>query len=118
MGACCSTGERPHGFFMAEEGQKGKENRAEKGSDHHIQSAENSGVRVRFEGSSRFTSMFSQQGRKGINQDAMTVWEVLPTENCSLGDMFSLKDGFFFLDYVFFQISDGVFRLENDNAKI
>lgn len=84
MGACCSTGERPHGFFMAEEGQKGKENRAEKGSDHHIQSAENSGVRVRFEGSSRFTSMFSQQGRKGINQDAMTVWEVLHTENCSL----------------------------------
>ncbi|KAF7142674.1 hypothetical protein RHSIM_Rhsim05G0226300 [Rhododendron simsii] len=76
MGACCSTGERPHGFFMAEEGQKGKENRAEKGSDHHhIQNAENSGVRVRFEGSSRFTSMFSQQGRKGINQDAMTVWE-------------------------------------------
>lgn len=112
MGACCSTGERPHGFFMAEEGQKGKENRAEKGSDHHIQNAENSGVRVRFEGSSRFTSMFSQQGRKGINQDAMTVWEVVfHIENCSLGDMFSLKDRFFFLDYAFFPKIRWVFRV-------
>ncbi|CAH9103249.1 unnamed protein product [Cuscuta europaea] len=33
------------------------------------------GARVRFHGYSRFVSMYSQQGRKGINQDAMTVWE-------------------------------------------
>lgn len=33
-------------------------------------------ARIRLEGPSRFTSMYSQQGRKGTNQDAMTVWEV------------------------------------------
>ncbi|GAV76897.1 PP2C domain-containing protein [Cephalotus follicularis] len=33
------------------------------------------GSLVRLQGSSRYTSMFTQQGRKGINQDAMTVWE-------------------------------------------
>ncbi|GFY82483.1 protein phosphatase 2C family protein [Actinidia rufa] len=43
--------------------------------DDHKQNAENCGPRVRFEGSSRFISMYTQQGRKGTNQDAMTVWE-------------------------------------------
>ncbi|KAK1398139.1 PPM-type phosphatase domain-containing protein [Heracleum sosnowskyi] len=33
------------------------------------------GARVRVKGSSKYTSMFSQQGTKGNNQDAMTVWE-------------------------------------------
>ncbi|KAJ8898905.1 hypothetical protein K2173_008397 [Erythroxylum novogranatense] len=33
------------------------------------------GARVRLHGSSRYISMYSQQGRKGVNQDAMTVWE-------------------------------------------
>nr|GMC95412.1 probable protein phosphatase 2C 65 [Ipomoea batatas]GMC97661.1 probable protein phosphatase 2C 65 [Ipomoea batatas]GME08927.1 probable protein phosphatase 2C 65 [Ipomoea batatas] len=32
-------------------------------------------ARVRLHGSSALTSMYSKQGRKGINQDAMTVWE-------------------------------------------
>ncbi|KAH7867397.1 hypothetical protein Vadar_032856 [Vaccinium darrowii] len=74
MGACCSSGERFQGFTTVEEGHNGKESWVEKGNDH-VQNADNFGVRVRFEGTSRFTSMFSQQGRKGINQDAMTVWE-------------------------------------------
>ncbi|KAF7845258.1 putative protein phosphatase 2C 65 [Senna tora] len=33
------------------------------------------GARIRIRGSSRFVSMYSQQGSKGINQDALTVWE-------------------------------------------
>uniref|UniRef100_A0A7N0T628 PPM-type phosphatase domain-containing protein n=1 Tax=Kalanchoe fedtschenkoi TaxID=63787 RepID=A0A7N0T628_KALFE len=33
------------------------------------------GARVRLEGNSVFASMFTQKGMKGINQDAMTVWE-------------------------------------------
>lgn len=34
------------------------------------------GARVRLHGASKFISMYTQQGRKGVNQDAMTVWEV------------------------------------------
>ncbi|EPS62214.1 hypothetical protein M569_12579, partial [Genlisea aurea] len=34
-----------------------------------------SGARIRLQGSSKYISMFTQQGKKGINQDAMTVWE-------------------------------------------
>ncbi|KAJ8461068.1 hypothetical protein OPV22_033994 [Ensete ventricosum] len=33
------------------------------------------GARVRLKGSSTVASMFTQQGWKGVNQDAMTVWE-------------------------------------------
>ncbi|GFY82432.1 protein phosphatase 2C family protein [Actinidia rufa] len=58
--------------------------------DDHKQNAENCGPRVRFEGSSRFISMYTQQGRKGTNQDAMTVWENFNGEKdayfCALTD--------------------------------
>lgn len=37
---------------------------------------EDGGSRVRLRGNSLHTSMFTQGGSKGINQDAMTVWEV------------------------------------------
>lgn len=37
---------------------------------------EHYGARVRLRGPSRYTSMYCQQGSKGINQDALTVWEV------------------------------------------
>ncbi|CAN4126233.1 unnamed protein product [Withania somnifera] len=33
------------------------------------------GANIRLCGFSKFVSMYSQQGKKGINQDAMTVWE-------------------------------------------
>jgi len=33
------------------------------------------GAHVRLQGSSKFVSMYTQQGKKGANQDAMTVWE-------------------------------------------
>lgn len=34
------------------------------------------GARIRLDGFSDFTSMYTQQGRKGVNQDSMTVWQV------------------------------------------
>lgn len=34
------------------------------------------GAITRLKGSSRFVSMYTQQGKKGVNQDSMTVWEV------------------------------------------
>ncbi|KAI4324493.1 hypothetical protein MLD38_029980 [Melastoma candidum] len=33
------------------------------------------GAKIRLRGSSDYVSMFKQQGKKGVNQDAMTVWE-------------------------------------------
>lgn len=38
---------------------------------------EHSGAMIRMRGSSRFVSMYTQQGKKGVNQDSMTVWEVI-----------------------------------------
>ncbi|RDX68597.1 putative protein phosphatase 2C 65, partial [Mucuna pruriens] len=38
-------------------------------------SYEHDGALVRLRGSSRFVSMYTQQGQKGVNQDSMTVWE-------------------------------------------
>ena len=35
-------------------------------------------------GSSGIASLFTQQGKKGTNQDAMIVWEVLPLSICFL----------------------------------
>lgn len=36
----------------------------------------NDGAVIRSRGSSKHVSMSIKQGKKGINQDAMTVWEV------------------------------------------
>ncbi|KAL2330653.1 hypothetical protein Fmac_018234 [Flemingia macrophylla] len=36
---------------------------------------ERGGALVRLRGSSKFVSMYSQQGQKGVNQDSMAVWE-------------------------------------------
>ncbi|KAL6987909.1 hypothetical protein U1Q18_013655 [Sarracenia purpurea var. burkii] len=74
MGACCSRGDRFDGFMLEHDRYDNKPRGARK-DDDRLHNADNSAARVRFEGSSRFISMFTQQGRKGINQDAMTVWE-------------------------------------------
>ncbi|KAI7979488.1 putative protein phosphatase 2C 65 [Camellia lanceoleosa] len=86
MGACCSRDERFNGFIV-EEGHKKREIGAKRDDNHnipdkdciddddHIPNADCIGGRVRLEGSSKLVSMFSQQGRKGVNQDSMTVWE-------------------------------------------
>ncbi|KAL6534479.1 hypothetical protein OROHE_013404 [Orobanche hederae] len=71
MGACCSChrGSRFSSYYIEEEGE-GREV-----DDDGIILRGDAGARVRLQGSSKYVSMFSQQGKKGINQDAMTVWE-------------------------------------------
>ncbi|WOH10924.1 hypothetical protein DCAR_0830401 [Daucus carota subsp. sativus] len=72
MGACCTAQikrERNDGL-PARMHEGGKENGSE-----DIVTQGDFGALVRLQGSSTFVSMFSQQGRKGVNQDAMTVWE-------------------------------------------
>ncbi|KAK6118236.1 hypothetical protein DH2020_048022 [Rehmannia glutinosa] len=69
MGACCSChrGGRLSGYLVDED------ERVIDGDDIILRG--DAGARVRLQGSSKYVSMFSQQGKKGINQDAMTVWE-------------------------------------------
>lgn len=74
MGACCSCHRidrvaKFEGFFI-------EEAYAREVDDENIIFKGDGGARVRLQGSSKYVSMFSQQGRKGVNQDAMTVWEV------------------------------------------
>ncbi|KAL2500420.1 putative protein phosphatase 2C 65 [Forsythia ovata] len=71
MGACCSCqrGGNFQGFFVEEN----KEERQVEDDDIIFRG--DGGARVRLQGSSKYVSMFTQQGKKGINQDAMTVWE-------------------------------------------
>ncbi|KVI03271.1 Protein phosphatase 2C [Cynara cardunculus var. scolymus] len=78
MGSCCSCywGVRYEGYFVDEE-----VNPVEVGGGstvdnvHNVITIGDCGARVRLRGSTKLSSMYSQQGRKGINQDAMTVWE-------------------------------------------
>ncbi|XP_009800840.1 probable protein phosphatase 2C 65 [Nicotiana sylvestris] len=86
MGACC-TCQRGQNF-------EGKHHNHNHNHNHHNYYEENNGeqkeieddyqsivgrgdlgANVRLCGFSKFVSMYSQQGKKGINQDAMTVWE-------------------------------------------
>lgn len=77
MGACCSCQivriqsiQKLSGFPYVEE----DEERGIDGDD--VVGHGDYGALVRVQGSSKLMSMFSKQGRKGVNQDAMTVWEV------------------------------------------
>ncbi|KAK1312357.1 putative protein phosphatase 2C 73 [Acorus calamus] len=66
MGVCCSKDKPIYENFD-------KESLAED-DDARARAAEG-GARVRLLGACAFASMFTQQGRKGVNQDAMTIWE-------------------------------------------
>uniref|UniRef100_A0A6N2N1R6 PPM-type phosphatase domain-containing protein n=1 Tax=Salix viminalis TaxID=40686 RepID=A0A6N2N1R6_SALVM len=68
MGACCSK--EPYSDGMVDDAIEEKEE--EEGTDVIVGDY---GARMRLCGASKYTSMYTQQGRKGINQDAMTVWE-------------------------------------------
>lgn len=68
MGGCCST------LPAYNDPSMGVLNEVEDDVGDDIQNGDG-GARVRLQGASTFISMFTQQGRKGINQDAMTVWE-------------------------------------------
>ncbi|PIA37453.1 hypothetical protein AQUCO_03000197v1 [Aquilegia coerulea] len=65
MGVCCSKDKTSTGFT-----DEGDEDYKEEDI-----CAGDWGARVRLKGSCSMASMFTQQGRKGINQDAMTIWE-------------------------------------------
>lgn len=53
------------------------------------------GATVRLQGSSKNISMYTQQGRKGLNQDAMTVWEVIQF-NVLISEIYSMFDIFLY----------------------
>ncbi|KAM0941208.1 putative protein-serine/threonine phosphatase [Dioscorea sansibarensis] len=65
MGGCCSKGDVKNGGVAWREGD---------GDDGDFLEDEGSGS-VRHGGSCKFVSMYSQQGWKGVNQDAMTIWK-------------------------------------------
>ncbi|CAI0424059.1 unnamed protein product [Linum tenue] len=74
MGACCST-EFHFGPEDADDPTEHKEYDIESNAGDDDVFSGDYGARVRLHGASKFISMFTQQGKKGVNQDAMTVWE-------------------------------------------
>ncbi|KAL0338120.1 UNVERIFIED_CONTAM: putative protein phosphatase 2C 65 [Sesamum angustifolium] len=70
MGACCSCHTGGRFEYPVEEEDEEREVEHE-----DIILRGHAGARVRHQGSSKYVSMYTQQGRKGTNQDAMTVWE-------------------------------------------
>ncbi|KAL3356988.1 hypothetical protein AABB24_017580 [Solanum stoloniferum] len=83
MGACCSCQRvrhfdhqgnyRHHNYIN---GDDKEDNNIIVEDDHHgVVGKGDFGANIRLHGYSKFVSMYSQQGKKGINQDAMTVWE-------------------------------------------
>ncbi|KAF1897534.1 hypothetical protein Lal_00036976, partial [Lupinus albus] len=70
MGGCCSHGATVRGKVESEVDGEEYEH------DHstHVR-YEHDGSRVILKGSSMFVSLDCQQGKKGVNQDALTVWE-------------------------------------------
>ncbi|CAN1142119.1 Probable protein phosphatase 2C 65 [Linum perenne] len=74
MGACCST-EIHFGSGPADNATDRKDYEVNSDEDDDNVIIGDYGARVRLHGASKYISMFTQQGKKGINQDAMTVWE-------------------------------------------
>ncbi|KAF7825477.1 putative protein phosphatase 2C 65 [Senna tora] len=73
MGNCCSQDYRSRALMKSEMKEDGE---MEGGNDNHVHTAHVEGEgRIKWRGSSKFVSMYTQKGKKGINQDAMTVWE-------------------------------------------
>ncbi|KAF9599259.1 hypothetical protein IFM89_036557 [Coptis chinensis] len=70
MGGCCSK-------YVMFEGLK-EVQEVEEYEEEEETCAGDWGARVRLKGSCNLASMFTQQGRKGCNQDAMTIWQSLP----------------------------------------
>ncbi|KAG2691014.1 hypothetical protein I3760_09G216900 [Carya illinoinensis] len=75
MGAGCSVKAGRYGGSIMEDHHVDENGDKVHVEEDHAQLHGDFGARIRLEGPSRFTSMYSQQGRKGINQDSMTVWE-------------------------------------------
>ncbi|XP_019187571.1 PREDICTED: probable protein phosphatase 2C 65 [Ipomoea nil] len=75
MGACCTCQRVKKREVYRVKNAENKEEREADEEHDGIVGRGDFGARVRLHGSSRFVSMYSQQGKKGVNQDAMTVWE-------------------------------------------
>lgn len=74
MGNCCTNDFRSQG--LAENEVYSRE--FEFAEDRFIQNPQGKdGTRVRIRGSSKCVSMYTRKGRKGVNQDAMIVCEVI-----------------------------------------
>lgn len=85
MGSCLSSDSRgPHPGSPASAIRKRKFSKKQSGSrnssfDYHKEELlHRIPGRMFLNGSSEVASLFSQQGKKGTNQDAMIVWEVSP----------------------------------------
>lgn len=85
MGSCLSSESRsPHPGSPASSSRKRKSSKKRLGSrnssfDYHKEELlHRIPGRMFLNGSSEVASLFSQQGNKGTNQDAMIVWEVSP----------------------------------------
>lgn len=91
MGACCSK--EPYSDGVVDDAMEEKE---EEEGDVIVGDY---GARMRLCGASKYTSMYTQQGRKGINQDAMTVWEVIENDTLIIQCFFL---SFSFSTYHFF----------------
>lgn len=78
MGGCCSIHAK-FGFrnVKHDDDDDDKEERDYEGEEEEEEDARigDSGAIVRVQKSTWFTSMYTRQGRKGVNQDALTVWE-------------------------------------------
>ncbi|KAK8950016.1 putative protein phosphatase 2C 73 [Platanthera guangdongensis] len=68
MGGCCSRDE------AVDEALWNRREEEEVEGEEAVRVRED-GARVRLEGSCGFASMYTQQGLKGVNQDAMVLWE-------------------------------------------
>ncbi|XP_009782883.1 putative protein phosphatase 2C 65 [Nicotiana tabacum] len=82
MGACCSCQRVRHfdqgnyrHHFVEEKEEKDIINVEDDNYNGNFVGKGDFGAHIRLHGYSKFVSMYSQQGKKGINQDAMTVWE-------------------------------------------
>lgn len=92
MGACCTKDYMYGGGYVTnDKDERDYSNGGEEGEE--VRRGED-GATVRIRGSSVFTSMFTQRGRKGINQDAMTVWEVKKKNKRILCTFFALNLSF------------------------
>ncbi|KAK7374006.1 hypothetical protein VNO80_07429 [Phaseolus coccineus] len=70
MGGCCSHDVSVRGKVESEMDEREYEHDHENDVSYEL-----GGALVRLRGSSKFVSMYTQQGQKGVNQDAMAVWE-------------------------------------------
>jgi len=82
MGGCCSHDVALRGGGRVETEVNDGEYEYDDSEDNNINNNDavtyqNDGAMVRLRGFSKLVSMYTQQGMKGVNQDSMTVWEVI-----------------------------------------